>query len=68
MKYAPFQRFSTALGIQTNIAKVECATLLDLQNALQSLILFVIMAIVDQDSGTLSLAPNFFLIFKVREG
>lgn len=62
----PYKRFSAALGTETNIAKVEFATLLDLQNALQSVILFVIMAIVDQDSGTLSLAPNFFLIFKVR--
>jgi hypothetical protein len=44
---------------------MEDATLLGLQNALQSIILFVIMAIVDQDSGTLSLAPNFFQAFKV---
>ncbi|KAL9468428.1 hypothetical protein ACSS6W_010122 [Trichoderma asperelloides] len=45
--------------------EVECATLLNLQNALQSIIIFVIMAIVDQDSGTLSLAPKFFQVFKV---
>ncbi|KAL6892168.1 hypothetical protein GGI43DRAFT_425115 [Trichoderma evansii] len=45
--------------------EVETATLLNLQNALQSIILFLIMAIVDQDSGTLSWTPNFFQAFKI---
>ncbi|KAL7900526.1 hypothetical protein HDV64DRAFT_267582 [Trichoderma sp. TUCIM 5745] len=58
------------IGIEVNRLQdeVEYATLLELQNALQSVVLFVIMAIVDQDSGSLSLAPNFFQAFKLLCG
>lgn len=61
----PFLWRTIGIEVKRLQDEVEFATLLNLQNALQSVILFVIMAIVDQDSGTLSLAPNFFLIFKV---
>jgi hypothetical protein len=45
--------------------KVGTATLLDLQHALQATVLFIIMAIVDQEAGSLSWTPKFNQVFKV---
>ncbi|KAL7925640.1 hypothetical protein ACQKWADRAFT_282592 [Trichoderma austrokoningii] len=61
----PFLWRTIGIEIKRLRDEVESASILDLQNALQAVILFLIMAIVDQDSGTLSLAPNLFQAFRM---